>query len=130
MDLVSSLTKILEEYKDDVNESLEGAFDSIGDIGLKKIKASSEQGGYGSERFNNRKYSKGWDKTVEKHKLIGQFHATIYNKKYYRLTHLLEFGHATRDGGRTSEFPHIAPVQEMMDDISVTEIEEAINDIK
>ena len=42
-------------------------------------------------------------------------YATVYNKTNYRLTHLLEYGHAVRRGGRTvgqaSEYPHILEVQ-------------------
>ena len=41
-------------------------------------------------------------------------HGEIENKTEYRLTHLLEFGHAIRRGGRkigdARAFEHIAPV--------------------
>ncbi|MGB4610924.1 MAG: hypothetical protein WBH77_09930 [Saccharofermentanales bacterium] len=51
----------------------------------------------------------------------------IYNRKHYRLTHLLEFGHIVHGTGlRTRAFPHIAPVQEMLDS---TFTEEAIREI-
>lgn len=47
---------------------------------------------------------------------------TVHNKTDYQITHLLEYGHASRNGGRVKPRVHIKPVEEKM----VTELQERI----
>ncbi len=51
-------------------------------------------------------YKKSWEITQTSNTSGGTVY-TVHAKKY-RLTHLLEFGHAKRGGGRTKAIPHIA----------------------
>lgn len=46
--------------------------------------------------------------------------------KHYRLTHLLEHGHATKNGGRTRAFPHFEIGQEWIDQHYVKEMEDRL----
>ncbi len=56
-------------------------------------------------------YAKGWGYSSEKVGLSSR-EFTVHNKKKPSLTHLLEFGHANRGGGRTPGRAHIGPVYE------------------
>lgn len=55
---------------------------------------------------------------------------SVYNKKNYQLTHLLEKGHQLRRGGRTygnvKAFEHIAPVNETLGDLAVSKITQKV----
>lgn len=72
------------------------------------------------------KYNRGWK--VMQTKTDKRYHrkATIHNATDYRLTHLLEKGHALVNGGRTRAFPHIAPVAEKCEDGLVQNIRKYI----
>jgi len=58
-------------------------------------------------------YAKGWSDKVEEN-AEGSYTGTVYNKNHYQLTHLLEKGHAKRNGGRVQGIPHIEPAFEQM----------------
>ncbi len=48
---------------------------------------------------------------------------SVYNKKHYQLTHLLEHGHQSRNGGRVKEFTHIAQVNDQVGEMAARKIE-------
>lgn len=51
---------------------------------------------------------------------------TVYNRKHYRLTHLLEKGHALRQGGRTKAFEHIAPAEAQAEKTFMEKVRQSI----
>lgn len=57
------------------------------------------------------KYAKSW--TVKKTKETSDsIVVVVHSKNRYQLTHLLEFGHAKRGGGRVAARPHIAAAEQ------------------
>lgn len=119
--LSDAVLKEVQQYRENLEETISKVYEEVADEALTEIKHQSENAG-----FKNKRYSKGWAKIIKRNKLTGNYQVTIYNKKYYRLTHLLEKGHALSTGGRTRAFPHIAPTQDKMDKLIVKELEEAI----
>lgn len=121
--LTVEVTKQLSGYAEELKADLGDVFETMANTALNEIKTASQTAG-----FDDRRYSKGWVKAVQLNKVTGIYHATIHNRKYYRLTHLLEKGHAKTNGGRTRAFPHIAPTQDKIDRLLVEEIEQAIRE--
>jgi hypothetical protein len=114
--LSSVVSKYLQEYSKEVSDAVEATTETVAQ------KASDELKGAG--KFKGRKYRNSW--TFEVHQKAGYTDAVVFNKKHYRLTHLLEFGHAKQNGGRTTAFEHIAPINNEVGEMFVKELERRI----
>lgn len=93
----------------------------------------------GGGPYHNRtgSYTSGWEAKLDTRSYRASlFHTetwTVWNKTDYRLTHLLEFGHALRRGGRTyghvGSFPHIADKEDIAGDLLAMKIAQKLNGI-
>lgn len=109
------ISKILTKYTEEVSDSIKEEAIELGNIGADKLKRTSPK--------RTGKYGKGWKTTVKSGNNF--INVTIHNKNY-QLTHLLEKGHATRNGGRTKAQPHIAPVESEVNQMFVRNVEKII----
>lgn len=113
-DLAGEVEKILNEYGDEVSERMAEVVEKVAKKGVKQLKATSPVD-IGAPKSGS--YAKGWavETSGKKHKQL-TCSATIYNRQP-GLPHLLEHGHALRQGGRSPAKPHIKPVEDMLFDL-------------
>ena len=106
-DLQKEVMKYLKEYKEDIDDDVIETVDKVTKEARDELKQTSPR----RKGTRENPYYKGWSVKLSKRK-TGVYHKVIWNKTNYQLTHLVEFGHATRNGGRTRAIPHIRPVEE------------------
>lgn len=106
-DLQQVLNEYLEDYVEDITEGVEETTDTVTKEAVKELQQTSPRG----KGARNKPYYKGWRRQKGKENR-GKYTIKIHNATNYQLTHLLEFSHATRNGGRTKELPHIRPVED------------------
>lgn len=109
-DLMTQLNDVLQDYSKEVMDTFNTCGKEIADDTVSKLKRVK----FG--RYDRGKYSKSWAVKQEKSNW-GTDSYIIYNKKHYRLTHLLEFGHVVKNGtkrvvGKAGAIPHIKPMEE------------------
>lgn len=109
-ELQNAVMDCLENYAEDIQEDVVEVTDTVTKEAKKELIQTSPK------RKGNRdkKYYKGWSIKTGGRTRNNKYRYTkaVWNKTNYQLTHILEFGHATSNGGHTKAQPHIRPVEE------------------
>lgn len=115
--LADAVQKVLRDYAQDVDKDVNDLTRAIGKKGAQAVKQAS------AGAFGGGAYSKSWTSTIETSRFGST--AVIHSKKP-GLPHLLENGHAKRNGGRVSGRSHIAPVEEKLVEEFQKAVEQAL----
>lgn len=123
-ELTAAINGILDEYAGELGTTLEEIETKVAKktvANLRKMTPPEKRTG---------QYAKGWRYNLVSQPLKGYTSITVYNADSYQLTHLLEFGHAIKRGGRTfgevRPIPHIEPAQRQAEAEVLKMLEEAI----
>ena len=116
-DMAEAIEKELIEYRELAADELKTAVKKAGRT------AKSEIGKTAPERTGA--YAKSWRMKVTEESSVG-IGVTVYSPSHYMLAHLLENGHAKRNGGRVTGERHIAPAEEHAREQLIGDIEKAL----
>ena len=93
----------LREYADLATDSMKTAVTNASKTVRKEISANAP--------VRRGTYKKSW-RTKKTRENANVLEVTVYSPKRYMIAHLLENGHAKRNGGRGAGRPHIAPAEQ------------------
>ena len=100
--LADAVMEGLEEYKNLAGTQVKSAVRKAANTVRDEIKTTAPR--------KTGRYASSWTATKTKESSSG-LTMTVHSPSRYMLAHLLEFGHALRNGGRARAFPHIAPAE-------------------
>ena len=115
--LSSAIMEGLNEYADLAANSVKKAVKKAGNTVKQDINSSAP--------VRTGKYAKSWQAKTTK-ETSQSLEVTVYSPSRYMLAHLLEHGHAKRNGGRVRAIPHIAPAEEHGEEELLQDIENAL----
>lgn len=113
LDLRTTIDAMFVKYGNEVNMVIDDAIKEVARESVEDLKAVRS---FSSKGHPTGEYSNDWTWKVEPVKRYTR-KVTVYNEDHYRLTHLLESGHAKYLWGKSTGqsvrgFPHIEPVSE------------------
>lgn len=130
LNLNSAINDILEEYGDQVFTVLKDAVEEVSDEAVRKLQSVST---FAPRGHPSGDYSASW---IAEQLPTGRLttKTVVHNDEHYRLTHLLEKGHVSRNGtgrtfGRVAAYPHIEPVNTWANEELPKLVERKINGI-
>lgn len=120
-DFSRAVSEMLSDWDEDVMEAVNAAAKETADESANALHSAGEFGGTG-------RYRKGWTVTA-KRRNRRDTEQIVHNKTEYQLTHLLEFGHAKQNGGRTKAFPHIGKIADKVPEIFEAKLRDMIGEV-
>ena len=124
----AEVNRILEEYGNEIQKDVNQAAEDAAIKGVQMLKATSPVNQDSGTKRKPGKYARGWK--VRKEGGAGNAIYIVHNATDYQLTHLLEFGHPLKRGGRqygyAKAYPHIKAAEEFMIDYFEKHVLEAI----
>lgn len=120
-DLSGAIENLLKEYGEQIRTELDEVIPEVAKDTAKQIRTNAKKEGL----ENSGEYARGWKVSTARN-VYGDTTATVYNATKPGLPHLLEFGHATRNGGRTKPAEHIKPAEEWAEKEVIKRVKEAI----
>ena len=116
--LADAVMEGLEEYNKLATDKVKAAVKKAGTTVRKEISSTAPR--------KSGRYADSW-RTKTTAESSTSMQVTVYSPSRYMLAHLLEHGHALRNGGRARAFPHIAPAEEAGEKQLTTDIERALS---
>ena len=101
--MAGELMDIMGEIRDTTTEELKASIKKAGKDIASEIKATAPK--------RTGKYASSWKSSVV-YEGAESIQVTVHSPSRYQLAHLLEHGHAKRNGGRAAAIPHIEPAEE------------------
>ena len=102
-ELSVAISAVLSEYSEVTAEKVKDAVKEAGKTVKKEIEKTAPK--------DTGAYRKSW-KVKTTRETENSIEVVVHSKTKYQLAHLLEHGHAKRNGGRTPAQPHIAPAEQ------------------
>lgn len=120
--MADEITKLLSEYTEEVTDLAKQVVDKISEETNEEIKRHIT--------FHDTRYSKSFRIKKSFEDKRNKRNTWYVEAPHYRLTHLLEYGHITRNGGRTRAFPHVKYGQDYLDQNFERELKEGIENAR
>lgn len=112
-DFSAAVEKILAEFGETSAKAVSKAAEETAKATAQELKQSSPKNQKDGPKIRRGKYARGWKVKEEKSTTIPTY--TVHNATDYQLTHLLEYGHVLKKGGRVygraKPYPHIAKAE-------------------
>ena len=112
----------LEQYADKAADVIGETLPLVGQETAQDLRATSPKltGNYAASWTYGMQTSRG---SKKKNKLV------VYNKNHYRIVHLLEKGHAKKNGGRVEAKVHVKPAQDRAEQKAIERITDKLENL-